>query len=101
MSRIQQQVMASVLVIYFARKAIRPRALKLYALIAAGGSVAALVSVPDVLANVMTVGVQGFATFLYAAVANTTPMVQVSTAVAVIMAALLVRDIAVSSRSFA
>lgn len=93
--------MASVLVIYYARKATRPRALKLYALIAAGGSIATLVSVPDVLANIMTVGLQGFATFLYVAVTNTTPMVQVSTAVALVMAILLVRDVASTSRSLA
>ncbi len=85
--------MASVLVIYFARKAVRPRALKLYALIAAGVSIGALVSVPHVLANLMAVGLSGLGAFVYAAVVNTTPTVQISTIIAVVVAGLLVRDV--------
>lgn len=101
MSRIQEKVMASVLVIHWARRALSARALKLYALVAAGVSVAALVSVKSVISNLMAVGLDGLGEFAYAAIANTTPAVQISTVVAVIMALLLVRDVAVPARRFA
>lgn len=99
MSRIHTNVMASVLLIYWGRKMLSPRALKLYALALAGVAVMALVSIQNVLANLMAVGLDGVGTFLYAAIANTTPVVQVSTLIAFVMAALLVRDVAVSSRA--
>jgi hypothetical protein len=97
MSRIKQQVMASVLLIYFARKATSSYALKAYAFVAALAAVLALVSVKSVVANLMAVGLSGVGTFLYAAIANTTPAVQASTVVALIFAALLVRDAFVPS----
>ena len=101
MTPVQEKIMASVLVIYWGRKALSARALKLYALVAAGISVAALVSVKNVLANLLAVGFDGLGVFLVAAIANTTPMVQASTLVAVVCAVLLVRDVAVPARRFA
>lgn len=91
--------MASVLLIYFARKALSAHALKAYAFVAAAAAVFALVSVKSVVANLMAVGLDGLGTFLVAAITNTTPAVQASTIVALVFAALLVRDVAVSRRA--
>lgn len=93
--------MASVLLIYFARKALSAYALKAYAFVAAAAAVLALVSVKSVIANLMAVGLSGAGTFLYAAIMNTTPAVQASTMVVLVFAALLARDVAVSARRFA
>ena len=92
MSKIQQQVMASVLVVYALRRATSPFALKAYALSAALLALVLTVSVPHIATNLMQVGLSGLGAFIVGAVRSTTLTVQVMTFTAFLMGALLLRD---------
>lgn len=101
MSKIQQQVMASVLVVYALRKATSPFALKAYALVAATFALVLTVSVPHILNNLMQVGLSGLGDFVVSAIRSTTLTVQAMTLVACLMGVLLVRDtLRTTSRTF-
>lgn len=83
MSKLEQQVMASVAVIYAARSLTSATALKVYVLALSLGGVMALVSVSDVAANTATVahgGVWSLTAYLFAAVLGTTLVVQLALA---------------------
>ena len=67
MSRIENKVMASVLLIHTARRALSFTAFKAYVAGVSLGTIAYLVSLPNVLRNLSHVGVDGFATFFSAA----------------------------------
>lgn len=86
-SKIEQQVMASVGVIYGARKATSRFALECYALTLSFVGAAYFVSVPNVFANFAHVaqgGLPSTATFIVAAIAGTKLIVQIAVAVGVV-----------------
>jgi hypothetical protein len=85
-SKIERQVMASVAVIYTARKLLSFQAIICYALIISIFCISLLVSVPHVLENFSSVargGLPSVVTFLGAAVAGTTLIVQLGLLVAI------------------
>lgn len=78
-TKLQQRVMASVLVIWAARKLVGITALKIYVLALAALGIVSLVSVPHVAANLMAVhGLSGLVNFMLAAILNTKLVVQLS-----------------------
>ena len=92
MSKIKQNVMYSVGVIYILRKVLSPIAIKVYAFLLSTIAIAQMVSIPDVLSYFMSVGLAGAGAFLVEAIVATSVTVQVVTAVVVILGVLLVRD---------
>lgn len=92
MSNVRNKVVASVLIIYALRRVLSAVMLKIYALIAAGIAIAFTVSVPNIIENLLNVGLQGLSAFLISALVSTTFGVQIMSAVALCMALLLVRD---------
>jgi uncharacterized integral membrane protein len=108
MSKIEQQVMASVAVIYTARKLLSFQALLWYVLILSIFGISQLVSVPHVLQNFSLVARGGFPSilaFLGAAVQGTTIIVQLGLLVAIFalgsLLASFVRGISSSRSRFA
>lgn len=91
-SKVRNQVMASVLIVYTLRRVLSAYMLKIYALAIAALTLAFTVSLPNIIANLMHVGLGGAVTFIIAAIVSTTLMVQVLSVIAVCMGALLVRD---------
>lgn len=92
-SEIEKNVMASVGAIYAGRKLTSITAIRLYVLCASLIAIASLVSVPDVLANLMQISVGDIGTFILAAVLNTKLLVQLAVLVTVIVGAWFVVDI--------
>ncbi|OGG47342.1 hypothetical protein A2671_01520 [Candidatus Kaiserbacteria bacterium RIFCSPHIGHO2_01_FULL_49_13] len=86
------RIMRRVYVIYYVRKALSPRALKMYALIAACLGTASVVSVSNVLQN-MPSDVAGISSFFIAAFANTKLIVQLLTAGAIVTLLALLADL--------
>lgn len=93
MSKIRTQVMASVAVIHAARQFLSPVALKAYGLVVALVVLASMVSIGNVLTNLVGVGLSGAGHFFVVALTNTAGLVQLATAAGAIFAFLLVRDI--------
>lgn len=84
MTKIEQQVMASVAVIYATRMLVSATALKLYALAVSAAGIAAFASIPNVLHNLELVASSGPANvvfFILYAVLGTTIVVQFALAV--------------------
>ena len=79
-NNIERNVMASVAVIYTARKFLSPVALQMYALVASVVGIAMFVSVPNVAQNFQAVAASGglasVLTFIVSAVVSTTIVVQ-------------------------
>jgi|SRR3989344_7531110 len=86
------RIMRRVYVIYYMRKALSPRALKIYAFIAACLGTASVVSVSNVLAN-MPSDLAGISAFLVAAFTNTQVVVQALSLAALATLCVLVADI--------
>jgi hypothetical protein len=84
--------MASVLIVYTLRHVLSAYMLKIYALTAAALALVFTVSLPHIAENMMQVGLAGTGSFIVSAVLSTTVSVQIMSAVAVCMGALLVRD---------
>ena len=103
MTKIEQNVMANVALIYTLRKLVSYTALELYIFIASLWVVGQLVWVSKVFENLATAGVGGSAQFIISAVLNTDVIVQAVLAVGVCAAFLLTLDIVRSStpRTFA
>lgn len=97
MSNIQQKVMASVLVIYLARKATGPTALKCYALVLSLWGMGRLVWVSKVVENFSTVaqsGVLSVGNFVLVAVEHAHISVQLMLAVILVAGVWLLLDLA-------
>jgi hypothetical protein len=108
MSKIEQQVMASVGVIYIARKLTSRFALECYALALSFVGAAFFVSLPHVAVNLLHVtngGLPSIGTFVVTAVLQTKLVVQIATligAVSLILLAVdIVRSLNTPSRRFA
>jgi len=86
------RIMRRVYVIYYMRKALSPRALKIYAFTAACLGTLSVVSVSNVLAN-MPGDLAGIGAFLVAAFANTQVTVQALSVAAFLALAILIVDI--------
>ena len=86
------RIMRRVYVIYYVRRALSPRALKIYAFIAACLGTASVVSVSNVLANMPT-DFGGIGAFLISAFANTKFIVQALSVGATVTLLALVTDI--------
>ena len=93
MSKIRTQVMASVVIIHTARQFVSPLALKAYGLGLAFLALSQTVSVGNVLANLLGVGVAGAGHFVVVALLGTAAIVQLLTFVGGTFAVLLVRDL--------
>ncbi len=94
-SNIEQQVMASVAVVYMARQLTSATALKVYALCVSLAGVAAFVSVPHVAANFFAVESGGFssiATYLLSAVTGTRLVVQLALGVVALIGVSFIVD---------
>jgi len=81
MSKIEQQVMAGVALIYMARALVSRVALECYALVFSLAGIATLASLPNVVQNLVMVsqsGVGGVAVFFASAIVSTTIAVQVA-----------------------
>lgn len=97
MTRIQQQVMASVAIIYAIRQLTSSLALKVYGLTLSGAGIVAFVSLSNVFANFLSVangGLSNIATFVLSAVLGTTLVVQLALVVGVLTLGLLLLDAA-------
>lgn len=97
MSKIEQQVMAAVGVLYVVRVITSKRALKVYALLLSFLGIATFASLPNVAHNfgmVMANGLPSVATYIVAAVLGTKIIVQLALAIGVVAAFLLFVDIA-------
>jgi hypothetical protein len=95
MSTVTQKVMASVLVVYFARKATSRTALECYALFLCAFSMTLLVSLPNVFQNLLAVaqsGLPAVGLFVLSALSNTSHVVQLMVLVGVVASALIVLD---------
>ena len=92
-SKIEQQVMASVVVIYTARQLVSATALKLYVCAASLYGIAKLVWVSRVWENLAHVGVQNALHFALSAVLNTHLPVQIALAVFVVAGVSLFVDL--------
>lgn len=99
MSRIEDKVMASVLVIHTARRAVSRTALKAYVAGISVGTIGYLVSLPNVLRNLSNVGVDGILSFISGAVTQTEVTVQLALVLAVVFGALFARDLVRPSAS--
>ncbi len=84
MSKIEQQVMASVGVIYAVRQLFSATALKLYVCVASLWGIGQLVWVSRVFENLSSAGLQGAVNFVLAAVLNTDLLVQLTLVVGVV-----------------
>ncbi len=96
MSKIETQVMASVAAIHAARRLTGRTALELYALGVSLAGVATLVSIPNIAANfsnVAQLGLSAIATFLVAAITNTTLFVQLALVVGAFALVFLCADL--------
>ena len=97
MTRIQQQVMASVAIIYTFRKLTSILALKVYGLTLSSVGIVAFVSLSDVFSNFLNVangGVSNMISFILSAVLGTTLVVQLALVVGVCTLGLLAADAA-------
>ncbi len=97
MSKIEQQVLASVAVIYAARKLTSAFAFKVYGLVVSALGIAAFVSLSNVMANFASVadgGLANIVTFVVSAVLGTTLVVQLALALAAFASGSLVVDVA-------
>jgi hypothetical protein len=95
-SKIEQQVMASVGVVYAVRKATSRLALECYALVLSLAGTAYFVSLPHVWANFMHVangGVLSVGTFVITAVLSTKLVVQIAVSVGAIAFILMAVDV--------
>lgn len=95
MTRIQQQVMASVAIIYALRQLTSSLALKVYGLTLSVVGIVAFVSLSNVLSNLALVaqgGVFNVGTFVLSAVLGTTLVVQMALVVGAITLGLLLVD---------
>ena len=86
--------MASVLIIHTVRRALSLTACKAYLAGVSLGTIAYLVSLPNVLRNLSEVGMEGVVTFFSAAVTQTELSVQVALLAAFLFGALFARDLA-------
>lgn len=93
-SKIEQQVMAGVGIIYAARQLLSATALKLYICVVSLYGIGRLVWVSHVFENWAHVGLSGTAQFVTAAVLNTHPAVQMTLAVLVFAGISLFLDFA-------
>ena len=93
-SKIEQQVMAGVGVIYAARQLVSATALKLYICVLSLYGIGRLVWVSHVFENWAQVGLSGTAQFVTAAVLNTHPAVQMTLAVLLFAGVSLLLDFA-------
>lgn len=108
-SKIEQQVMASVGVIYVARKATSRFAVECYALLLSIAGAAYFVSIPHVFANfahVTSGGLMSIGTFIVGAVLGTQLVVQIAVAVATVALFAMIVDLlrsvtAPTNRTFA
>ena len=105
MSKIEQQVMAAVLMIRAARALLSAVAIKLYVLAACIAALASFASLPNVLANMEHVGIAGLAAFFFVAFVKTGIVVRlaviVGTAAFLSFLADIVRRIPVSRHATA
>lgn len=95
MTKIEQQVMAGVMLVYTIRRLTSAFALKMYALVLSVFGVALFVSLSNVAENFTTVaegGVASIAVFLFSAIVGTTAVVQLALAVGAFAAASLAVD---------
>ena len=92
-SKIEQQVMASVGVVYTARRLVSASAFKLYATVASALALWQLVWVHRVFENWSQVGVQGSAQFVWSAILHAHLPVQLALLVAIFAGVSLVRDL--------
>jgi hypothetical protein len=92
-SDIEKKVMASVGTIYAARKLTGVTAVRLYVLCASLIAIATLVSVPDVIANLMQVRLGDTGTFVLSAILNTKLLVQLAVFMSVVVGAWFALDI--------
>jgi len=92
-SKIEQQVIANVGVIYSARRLVSVSALKLYVLLAGCLALVQLTWVHKVFANWAHVGLSGTPTFLTYAIVHTHPLVQLTLVVLVVAGVSLMRDL--------
>ncbi len=93
MSKIEQQVMAAVLVIHTARALVSAAAIKFYALAASLAAIFSLSSVPHIVANLEHVGVGGLATFVFVAFIKTGMLVRIATVVGAVALAWIAADL--------
>mgnify|MGYP000434844636 CR=1 FL=1 len=97
MSKIEQQVMAAVGVLYLARIATSNRALKVYALLFSFVGIAMFASLPNVVHNfgmVTANGLPSTLTYIVAAVLGTKIIVQLALVIGVVAGFLLFVDVA-------
>lgn len=95
MTKIEQQVMAGVMIVYAARRLTSAFALKMYALVASALGIMLLVSLSNVAENFTTVaqgGAASVAVFLFSAIVGTTAVVQLALAVGAFAVASLAVD---------
>src|SRR3989344_1944079 len=103
-SKIERHVMASVAVIYAARRLVSPFALKLYICRLSFWGLGRLVWVARVFENLEAAGLRNSLRFVFSAVLNTDTLVQVTLLALVVAGASLLLDIiwtAPSRRAFA
>src|SRR3989344_1187501 len=93
MNKIEQQVMAAVLVIHGVRALLSVAALKVYALAASVVGLLTLVSLPHFIANLEQVGLAGLATFFFVAFVKTGVVVRLAMLVGAIALSSLLVDI--------
>jgi uncharacterized membrane protein len=101
MTKIEQQVMASVVLLHTARRLVSRTALKVYTLAISFWGVVALVSIGNVTANFTNVaqgGVGSVAIFLVSAILGTTLLVQLALLLAALAAASIFTDVIRGSR---
>lgn len=92
-SKIEQQVMASVGVIYVARQLVSRTALKLYVCVATLWGIGQLVWVARVFENLSHVGINGFVHFVTVALLNTDILVQAALVIGAIAFVSLLTDL--------
>lgn len=98
-SKIEQQVMANVGVIYTARQFVSMSAIKLYVLVAGVVALVELTWVHKVFENWSAVGLSGTFHFLTYALLHTHPAVQLTAIVLVVASVSLVRDLLKPART--
>lgn len=99
---IEQQVMATVAVVYVARRLTSRTALELYALVVSTVGIVAFVSVSNVTANLVNAaqnGIESIVVYMVAAILGTTIVVQIALVLGVVAFLLLVSDIIKSMAS--
>ena len=101
---IEERVMGNIAVIYAARKLMSVTALKFYALVFSGASLAAFVSLPSIAENFVKVaegGVGNVALFVFSALLSTTLVVQLAVVLGAFAAISLVTPALRGGRAFA